>query len=372
MDARVARQVDFLADEHQVVVAALGSSPDLPAFEFAALSPRAARRPGQSVARAARRWAGRYESAYWLDPDATRWRAEIEALLPVDAIVVNQLFILPIANAVASGAAVIFDSQEHWTSESASWTRMQRLSMRRAHEWIVDSQVPRTAGMMAVSEGIVRDYERRAGVRPALITNAPRYHPLEPTAVGEPIRLVHVGAADERRRLEDTIDAVLALDERFTLDLILVWENEYRRRLERQAGSDGRVRFLPPVPNKDLIPAMNRYDIGVFLLPAKFPNQVHVLPNKLFDYIQARLAVAISPSPEMARVVEQWECGVVSRSFTAHGLTDALRPLDTAAVERMKRNSHRAAKVLTAENNRNAVLAIVREAIARARTGATA
>ena len=47
----------------------------------------------------------------------------------------------------------------------------------------------------------------------------------------------------------------------------------------------------------------NQYDVGVFLLPASFPNQVHVLPNKLFDYIQARLAVAIGPSHEMAEVV---------------------------------------------------------------------
>ena len=72
---------------------------------------------------------------------------------PVQAIIVNDLWALPLAFSVSGGAPVIFDSHEHWTSESATWTRWQRLSMRDSHEWIVDHEIPRTAGMMTVSQG---------------------------------------------------------------------------------------------------------------------------------------------------------------------------------------------------------------------------
>src|SRR6185503_15287812 len=140
------------------------------------------------------------------------------------------------------------------------------------------------------------------------------------------------GVADERRRLEDTIEAVRSLGGRFTLDLVLTRQNEYRRRLEQLAGSDAGIRVLPPLPTQELLSFGNAYDVGVFLLPARFPNQVHVLPNKLFDYIQSRLAVAIGPSQEMAAIVREWDCGVISESFAPEDFAASLGKLTVEEV----------------------------------------
>ena len=348
--ARVWRQAEFLSEHYEVVLASLGPASTPPGVERLELTdePRRLRllSKAQSAARVALRVAGRYSAAYWLEGRMRRWRDELRRVLPVDAIVVNHLSALPLANAVGGKVPVVFDAHEHWTSESASWSRLQRLSMRRAHEWIVDRYVTETAGMTTVSAGIASDFRERAGVAPRLVTNAPSFVPLMPTEVHEPIRLIHVGLADERRRLEDTIAAVQLLDDRFTLDLVLARDNEYRRLLERLAAQGERVRVLPPVPSDELVSFANDYDVGVFLLPARFPNQVHVLPNKLFDYIQARLAVAIGPSGEMARIVEEWNCGVVSASFTPEALAEALAALTAQDIQRMKSNSDRAAGVL--------------------------
>jgi glycosyltransferase involved in cell wall biosynthesis len=371
LDARIRRQVDFLATDYRVVVAAVGR-PHLPNdTEFLELRPNPlgpVGRVAEAAARVALRIARFYGPAYSLDARVRRWCDDLRRVLPVQAIIVNDLWALPLAHAVGEGAPVIFDAHEHWTSESASWTKIQHLSMRGAHEWIVDHHVPLTAGMMTVSPGIAREFSQRTGVRPHLVTNAPYFRSLRPSPVSEPIRLLHVGLADERRRLEDTIDAVRSLGDRFSLDLVLLRDNAYRRRLERLAGSDGRIRILPPLTNSEVIPAANSYDVGVFLLPVNFPNQVHVLPNKLFDYIQARLAVAIGPSPEMAEIVRAWNCGVVSASFTPEAFADVLGGLTIEEVERMKRNSDRAARVLTAEANRDTVISLVREAITGGRS----
>jgi glycosyltransferase involved in cell wall biosynthesis len=235
--------------------------------------------------------------------------------------------------------------------------------MRGAHEWITDRHVPAVAGMMTVSNGIARDFRERCGVAPRLVTNAPFFQELSPSPVGDPIRLVHVGLADPRRRLEDTIEAVAPLGERFSLDLILAREGAYRRSLEQLAARHDHIRVLPPVPSAELIAVANRYDVGVFLLPARTPNQIHVLPNKLFDYLQARLALAIGPSPEMAAIVREWDCGVVSSDFTPASFAAALASLDQPGVARMKQASARAARVLNAEQNRETVRAVVRDAI---------
>jgi glycosyltransferase involved in cell wall biosynthesis len=366
LDARIRRQVEFLASYYSVLVGAPGKPLDISGVEFVELrSTPTGRvtRAAQAAKRVGLRLSSRYERAYWLGEPMQDWRERLRQAGPYDAIVVNDLWALPLALAVSDGTPVVFDAHEHWTSESASWGRWQRLSMRGAHEWILEREVPRTAAMMTVSRGIARDYERRLDVRPALVTNAPFHQSLTPTPVGEPIRLVHAGIADERRRLEDTIDVVRSLGERFSLDLVLVHDNPYRRRLERLVTGEDRIRILPPVPTRELIAFENAYDVGVYLQPADFPNQVHSLPNKLFDYIQARLAVAIGPTPEMAAIVEEWGCGVVSESFEPDDFAAALHRLGPEDIERMKQNAHRAAAVLTAESNRETVLDLVARAM---------
>jgi hypothetical protein len=88
------------------------------------------------------------------------------------------------------------------------------------------------------------------------------------------------------------------------------------------------------------------------------------LPNKLFEFIQARLALVVGPSPEMARVVREHECGLVTRDFTSQSLAEALASLTPASIAAYKRQSNRAAGQLNAEQNRAAVLGLVERALA--------
>jgi hypothetical protein len=101
------------------------------------------------------------------------------------------------------------------------------------------------------------------------------------------------------------------------------------------------------------------YDVGLYLLPPNNFNHAMALPNKLFEFIQARLAVAIGPSPEMARIVREFDCGIVADDFTPATLARALNSLTAADVDRMKAGSEKAAHVYTAENYAEKVREIV-------------
>ena len=92
-----------------------------------------------------------------------------------------------------------------------------------------------------------------------------------------------------------------------------------------------------------------RYDVGVFSIPPVSFNYRHTLPNKLFDFVQARLAVVVSPSPEMAAVVERYRLGAVTEDFTAASLAATLDTLDRDAVAAGKAASAAAAHELSAE-----------------------
>ena len=81
------------------------------------------------------------------------------------------------------------------------------------------------------------------------------------------------------------------------------------------------------------------YDSEVF-------NVRHCLPNKLFEYIQARIAVAIGPSPDMLCLVEKYKCGFVSEKFTLEAMINTLNQLTPNMINLMKDGSHKAADYL--------------------------
>jgi hypothetical protein len=89
------------------------------------------------------------------------------------------------------------------------------------------------------------------------------------------------------------------------------------------------------------------------------PNTRLSLPNKLFEFVQARLALAVWPCPEMARMVREHDLGVVSEDFTVASMATELSRLTREDIAGFKANAHRAAKHLCAEANREPFLDLV-------------
>jgi glycosyltransferase involved in cell wall biosynthesis len=373
-DPRVDRQISFLASEHDVVAA--GLAPPEGGVEFIDLSPQRRHGVGE-VARQARslrgiaesltlRTLGQHERAYWRYP-LNRLAVRRLAGVAADVVIANDLSALPLAIRVAGDAPVIFDAHELSTEEHSQigWWRMLVAPHADA---LLRRGLPRVAAMMTVSSGIAMAYAERYGARPLVVTNAPPERALEPSPVAEPIRLIHHGIAVAERRLELMIEAMDLVDERFTLDLMLVpSQARYLARLRRLAATRPRVRLLDPIPQRSIVEWCNAYDVGVFVLPPRNRNQLHVLPNKLFEFIQARLAVVIGPSPEMARIVREHGCGLVARDFTAQGLAEALATQTPADIAAYKQRSNVAARSLNAEQNRAALLSLVEHVLGRSR-----
>ncbi|HEX8399466.1 MAG TPA: hypothetical protein VF644_18675, partial [Pyrinomonadaceae bacterium] len=99
--------------------------------------------------------------------------------------------------------------------------------------------------------------------------------------------------------------------------------------------------------------------VGIYsLAPTNFNNK-YALPNKLFEFIQGRLAICIAPSPEMVRIVKEFDLGIVADDFTPQAIAAAIKSLTTEKITRFKAQSDKSARELSAENNREKFLRLV-------------
>jgi glycosyltransferase involved in cell wall biosynthesis len=91
------------------------------------------------------------------------------------------------------------------------------------------------------------------------------------------------------------------------------------------------------------------FDIGLFALPGHSQQNALALPNKLFEYIMAGLALCVSDLPAMARLVARYDVGVTLRDVAPAAIAAAINGLDPSAIDRFKRNSIAAAAALNWE-----------------------
>ena len=250
-------------------------------------------------------------------------------LLRADIIHANDLDTLPAGYAIArrSAARLVYDAHELYSGFEADPPRLWR-SLSLALEGAL---ARRADAVVTVSEPIAAELTRRLRLKrpPLLVLNCP---PLDEVEVeprpGAPVRAIYQAAVGPGRLLDDVVDAArTAPDVDVTVRLL---------------GGDGRplpgVRIEPPVPPDALVAALAPYDIGLVIDRPLTDNARLALPNKLFEYFMAGLAVAVPRAPAMAQLVEEHGVGVV---YDPGQLGAALRHLaaDREALDEMRRRA---------------------------------
>lgn len=342
-DARVLRQVRLLARDYTVTTVGYGPAPAEAAHHYQI--------PPELVAWHKDRRGlilHRYERVQARNPVI----AHLRQVLPrgqADVVVANDADTVPLAFWLRPRGGVHVDLHEYaprQDEESWRW----RTFVAPYYRWLCRTYVVRAGSVTTVGQGLAREYRREFGIEADVVENAADFRQAEPGPVGRPIRLVHSGNARRNRNLELMIDAVEASDADVSLDLYLMPNDPtYLEQLRARAGDSVRVRVHDPVPQADLVEVLAGYDVGVFVLPPVNFNYLWTLPNKFFDFIQARLGIIVGPSPQMADLVRSHDLGAVTDDFTAASLRETLQRLSPEAVDRWKQAAHRLAPEVCAE-----------------------
>ena len=242
------------------------------------------------------------------------------------------------------------------------------------HARVVGELYPGAAFATAGSAAIADAYARKYGRRPIAVHNT---FPLPDTAASAPhegpLRLHWFSQTiGPGRGLEQAIaavgaagiDAELALRGRISAD--------YRRTLESLVHLQAprlRLTLLPPIAPDALVASCAAFDVGLALEPARSPNNDLAASNKLFTYLVAGLAVALTDTTGQRPVADELGADAVRvRPGDSAALAAGLRRWheDRAALARARQASFAAARRRwhwEHDDDRGALLAAVAAAL---------
>jgi glycogen(starch) synthase len=312
------------------------------------------------------------ERAYWAQPQPQALM-EVAKDWPADVYLANDWKTLPLVALLAQRHHGVFfyDSHELATEEMAHLLQW-RLLYRPYVSAIEGKFIRQAARVATVSAGIADAlYDRyNLATKPLIVRNAPEYqlvpyHDVDPACV----TVLYHGLLVPNRGLEETISSVAQWRPEFRLVLRGNGTNQYRaqlRTMAERAGISDRVIFDPPVKMTELVRAAAPADIGILALPNSSRHNIYALPNKVFEYVMAGLALCVSNLPDLSRVVCEHQCGRLIEAVTPHAIARAINSFDALEIRKYRARALAAARVLNWELESQPLVAAICES-ARAR-----
>lgn len=295
---------------------------------------------------------GAYNAAY---SKIYRFEKTVQALQgkQFDLVIVHDLKPYPLLDKLKINAPVILDAHEYYFDRGGG-TLVNRLLLDRFDAYLSKKYFQNQQYVITVGEWIADQYRKMLPrARVEVVTSAADFVDITPSPVQEnKIRIIHHGAVDPHRKTHLMIELADYLDERFEVDLMLVCTSEpfvpYFNQLKEMCAQRKNVRIIPPVGPMEVIPFANQYDIGLYIMPDDSSNMKYCLPNKFFEFIQSRLALAITPNPEMKKIIEDNNLGIVADNFSPQAMANALNNISATQIQNYKSNSNKTAKAINA------------------------
>lgn len=284
-------------------------------------------------------------------------------LTKCDVILANDLDTLPasVATGMIRRIPVVYDSHEYFTEVPEL---QGRPAIRKIWEWIEKMTLPGVKAAFTVSPSIAAIYSEKYDMPFSVIRNIPLVaagncptyrHP----GNSERPFILYQGALNLGRGLEQAIRAMRMVPE---ADLVIAGSGDIGDRLQKLTSeiSADNVFFTGRIPLEELPALTAQASLGISVEEDLGLNYRYALPNKLFDYIQAKIPVIVSNLPEMRSLVEKYNIGLVAGNHDPDYLATAFRKalFDYEMRENWRQGLEKASRELTWENEKRKLLEI--------------
>jgi glycosyltransferase involved in cell wall biosynthesis len=265
-----------------------------------------------------------------------------------DVVHANDFDTLPAAWLLArvARARLVYDAHELYTLREPDPPRVHR-TVTRGCEGLL---ARRADAVVTVDDEIAAELQRllRLPACPSVVLNCPPIETavgLAPTSRSDHLRAVYQGAMGPGRSLDDLLAAALAAPDIELTIRVAGADRAALRAAVAQHGLGDRVRVVDPVSPDVLVAVLREFDVGLIIDRPVTPNNEFALPNKLFEYLMAGLAVVAPALPSLSRMIEHEHVGLTFPPGQPDRLGERLMRLanDRPLLERLRANARTAA-----------------------------
>ncbi len=229
-----------------------------------------------------------------------------------DIIISNDLDTLPASFMASklSNKKLFFDSHELFSELPELMAHPLKRKIWRKLEAIL---LPQIKAGITVSPSIAEYYSEAYGKKFGIVLNTAYFNPNKPSEMQqqEEKTVLYRGMVNLGRGLELLIDAIKQMK---NVKLLIIGDGDIKDQLEEKIHKENikdKIIFLGRLAINDIENYASKAQVGLSLEEDMGLNYRYALPNKLFDYIQARLPVLVSDLPEMAALVKKYGVGEV-------------------------------------------------------------
>lgn len=248
---------------------------------------------------------------------------------------------------------LVYDSHEYFTGVPEL---NKRPFVRSVWKSIEKRIFPHLKTVITVTESLAGIYEKEYNLRPAVVRNCSRISssvvpfPREKLGIDNSsfLLILQGGGINIDKGAEELVKAVCMTQ---NVSLLVAGSGDViplLKKMVRGLNIEDKVKFVPKIPWSELMRYTKSADAGMCLEKDTNINYRYSLPNKLFDYISAGIPVIAGDLPEIKKIIEENDCGIILQAITPEEISHAIIKLrdDVDLRRKLGNNSAAAAEIL--------------------------
>ena len=202
-----------------------------------------------------------------------------------------------------------------------------RPKVKRVWEKIENWIFPHLTSCYTVCDSIADYYNKKYQINMKVVRNVPHYtQPFEKKLLSYSDKkvIIYQGALNIGRGLEWIIDAMPLINNAV---LVIIGDGDIAGELQTRATDmklTGKVFFLGRIAGAELHKYTPSANLGLCLLENKGLNYYFSLPNRIFDYVHARVPVLATDFPEINNIVTQYKTGILVNHYEPEYLAEVI------------------------------------------------
>jgi len=274
----------------------------------------------------------------------------------LDTLLANSLI------SIIKNKPLIYDSHELFTESTQLY---KRYFVKKIWEIIENFCFNHIDTFITVSEPIAAFYKKKYKKPIYIIRNLPiRFYADDKLSQSkDKFTLVMQGNVNIRRGYEEAIISLKQLDNVY---MYIIGNGDAINKLKeiiQEENINDKVRLIAKQPYEEMMRYTSSADVGLCIENPNFLNSYYSLPNKIFEYIQAGIPIIATNLPEIKKIIEKYEIGILIDKLTPEAIAEAINKLknDQSLYNKLKENVNRAAAELTWENESKELEKIVKK-----------